>query len=253
MGSEQLHELSAAYALDALDPHEREEFELHLSTCEALPRRRRGVHRDRGCPGVCRAACRSAGRGSAPTSCAVPPRTGRPPSSCRSAAAGSRSRSRPGSRSPRLRRSSSASGRAACTGSSTRSAPPSGPRARVAILGDPQASRRPLKGAGGELVVDRNGGGVLVMHDLAAAPTGKTYEAWVIAGGVAEPAGSSRAGTSCCSRARSDAAPRSRSPSSRPAARSTRRSRRSRPARRSRTRNPGSPERNQVPSRPLLP
>ena len=33
MGSEQLHELSAAYALDALDPNEREEFELHLSTC----------------------------------------------------------------------------------------------------------------------------------------------------------------------------------------------------------------------------
>jgi anti-sigma factor RsiW len=35
MGSEQLHELSAAYALDALDPQEREEFELHLSTCPA--------------------------------------------------------------------------------------------------------------------------------------------------------------------------------------------------------------------------
>ena len=57
------------------------------------------------------------------------------------------------------------------------------------IIGDPQASWWPLKGAGGELVVDRNGHGALVMSHLAAAPTGKTYEAWVIESGIPRPAG----------------------------------------------------------------
>ena len=58
----------------------------------------------------------------------------------------------------------------------------------VAILGDPLASHRPLTGAGGQLVVARSGG-VLVMPGLAAAPKGKTYEAWVIKDGVTKPAG----------------------------------------------------------------
>ena len=142
MGSEQLHELSAAYALDALDPQEREEFELHLSTCPALPRRRCGVHRDRRCAGVRRAARRIRRPACAPTSSVAPPRTGRPLSFCRSGAAGSRSCSRPGSRSLPPPRSSSASGPAACTGSSASSAP-----ARSSA--DPQASWWPLKGAGG--------------------------------------------------------------------------------------------------------
>ena len=32
-----IHELSAGYALDALDPAEREEFERHLAACERVP------------------------------------------------------------------------------------------------------------------------------------------------------------------------------------------------------------------------
>jgi len=67
-------------------------------------------------------------------------------------------------------------------------------RQAVAILGDPLATRRALRGARGELVVAKGGSGVLVLPDLAAAPSGKTYEAWVIAGGVARPAGLFSAG-----------------------------------------------------------
>ena len=35
MEPEALHELSAAYALDALEPDEREVFEEHLAGCES--------------------------------------------------------------------------------------------------------------------------------------------------------------------------------------------------------------------------
>ena len=34
MTNDELHELTAAYALDALDPDERRDFEQHLSECE---------------------------------------------------------------------------------------------------------------------------------------------------------------------------------------------------------------------------
>ena len=60
----------------------------------------------------------------------------------------------------------------------------------VAILGDPQASRRPLTGAGG--AARRRLATAAACSSctrLAAAPKGKTYEAWVIEGGVPKPAG----------------------------------------------------------------
>jgi len=46
-----------------------------------------------------------------------------------------------------------------------------------------------LTGATGSVVVGPSGKGVLVMTDLPAAPTGKTYEAWVIDQGAATRAG----------------------------------------------------------------
>ena len=60
-------------------------------------------------------------------------------------------------------------------------------------LGDrPQAFR--LTGANGQLVVTPEGGAALIVTDLAAAPAGKTYEAWVIAGGGPKPAGTFEGG-----------------------------------------------------------
>jgi anti-sigma-K factor RskA len=51
-----------------------------------------------------------------------------------------------------------------------------------------------LHGAAGSVVLGAGGQGTMVMVDLAAAPAGKTYEAWVIVDGKAQPAGTFAAG-----------------------------------------------------------
>jgi len=47
----------------------------------------------------------------------------------------------------------------------------------------------PIDGANGSVVVGAGNKGVLVVSNLENAPAGKTYEAWVIEGGAASPAG----------------------------------------------------------------
>jgi hypothetical protein len=59
----------------------------------------------------------------------------------------------------------------------------------LAVIADPQAQRVPLKGADGTLVVTPSNEAALVVRMLPAAPNGKTYEAWVIHGKSAAPAG----------------------------------------------------------------
>jgi hypothetical protein len=46
-----------------------------------------------------------------------------------------------------------------------------------------------LEGARGSLILTESGDGTLVLDSLAAAPTGKTYEAWVIEAGMPRRAG----------------------------------------------------------------
>jgi anti-sigma-K factor RskA len=61
--------------------------------------------------------------------------------------------------------------------------------ALIALI-DPSASHFALEGADGVLVVDdESGAGKLVISGLASAPSEKTYEAWVIEGNQAVPAG----------------------------------------------------------------
>jgi anti-sigma-K factor RskA len=61
--------------------------------------------------------------------------------------------------------------------------------ALIALI-DPSASHFALEGADGVLVVDdESGEGKLVISGLASAPSEKTYEAWVIEGDQAVPAG----------------------------------------------------------------
>lgn len=61
--------------------------------------------------------------------------------------------------------------------------------ALIALI-DPSASHYALEGADGVLVVDNESGeGKLVISGLANAPSDKTYEAWVIEGDQAAPAG----------------------------------------------------------------
>jgi anti-sigma-K factor RskA len=68
-------------------------------------------------------------------------------------------------------------------------------QARVAaILADPAARRVAFEDGRGTLVVTPMGEGVLVMDQLAAAPEGKTYEAWVATGGNPQPAGTFEGG-----------------------------------------------------------
>jgi anti-sigma factor RsiW len=188
MEPEQLHELSAAYALDALDPAEREEFELHLSACER-----------------CRADVASFTGTAAALAYAAPPAN--PPAHLRAEILRRAREDGPSAvvlpfRRRRVEAALSAGLAVAAAAAivlgiwanslhgkvdQQRSAL-SARGQTVAILGDPNASHRSLTGAGGQLVVARSGG-VLVMPGLAAAPTGKTYEAWVMKDGVAKPAG----------------------------------------------------------------
>jgi anti-sigma factor RsiW len=193
MESEQLHELSAAYALDALDPAEREEFELHLSTCER-----------------CRVDVASFTGTAAALAYAAPPAD--PPPHLRDDILRRAHEDRPSAvvlpfrrRRVELALSSALAVAAAAAiilgiwasslhGKVDQQRSALGARDHVvAILGDPVASHHPLAGAGGQLVVAHSGG-VLVMPGLTAPPKGKTYEAWVIKGGVTKPAGLFSAG-----------------------------------------------------------
>ncbi len=57
------------------------------------------------------------------------------------------------------------------------------------MLADPTATTVALQTGSGRLVVDADGAAVLVLDDLAAAPAGKTYQAWVVEGQTPVSAG----------------------------------------------------------------
>jgi anti-sigma-K factor RskA len=56
---------------------------------------------------------------------------------------------------------------------------------------------RPLVGANGSLIVNRNGKAAILVCGLANAPSSKTYQAWVITGDQPKPAGLFRGGSGC--------------------------------------------------------
>jgi anti-sigma-K factor RskA len=175
-----LHDLTAAYALDALDADETKTYEAHLAQCEQ-----------------CREELTSLTASATALAWAVdaPP----PPAALRkrilAAATAERATVVPlPIRRPWLVRTTSAvAAVAACAAvglgiwatslshsvnhERTARAADAG---ALAILSDPNAQRIPLDGGNGVVAVGRDGEGVLVVHRLAAAPSGKTYEAWVI-------------------------------------------------------------------------
>lgn len=62
-------------------------------------------------------------------------------------------------------------------------------RSVAAVLGDPDARTIALEGANGRLVVGDSGRAVLVTRGLPPPPEGKAYEIWVIEDGRPDPAG----------------------------------------------------------------
>jgi anti-sigma factor RsiW len=62
-------------------------------------------------------------------------------------------------------------------------------RAAAAVLADPQARTVALEAGDGRLVVDEDGQAVLVLDGLDPAPTGKTYEMWIFEGETPVAAG----------------------------------------------------------------
>ena len=184
-----LHELSAAYALDALDADERERFEWHLASCERCRDELEEFWSVAGAlaygsggpppPPTLRERVLSEARRELPTADVVPLRT-------------------------RLALPAAASFAAVAAvlavglglwGTSLNGqvdelrSELAGTTEAVAILSDPASRQLSLSGADGRLVISRTGQAALVLTGVDRAPEGKTYEIWVIEDGTATPAG----------------------------------------------------------------
>lgn len=185
---EDIHELAAAYALDALDGRERDAFEAHLRDCETCTKDVADfrstaamlAYADEGPEPATALRDRllEAARQERPTQSVVVLRPRRALRFATIAAAAAvalavglgawaltLSRSLDSERSARSQNATIA-----------------------AILADADAQRISM-GAQGEVVRGPDGRAVLIARGLPAAPKGKTYEAWVIDGGTPTRAG----------------------------------------------------------------
>jgi len=185
MGTEAVHELTAAYALDALDADDRREYEAHLARCER---------------------CRDdlAALSEAATSLAYAVDSPAPPRQLRERILASARAERPNVVPLRPRWAFPAAA-AAVVGvaaavalaiwavslsnklDNERSLNAS--RAHVAALVAAPDARSYTIARRGRLVVRPNGQAALVLERLGPARSGMTYEAWVASGGTPQPAG----------------------------------------------------------------
>jgi anti-sigma-K factor RskA len=186
MEANALHDLTAAYALDALDSEDAREYEAHLARCER-------------CRDELASLSEAAGALAYATEAPVPP----PELRARILQQASRDRENVVPLRPRwLVPVAAAAAVAACvavglglwaaslSNKLDRRTQALGDQQRVtAILSDPNARRNAFRGDRGTLVVAPSGDAVLVLNRLAAARPGKTYEAWIAAGGSPQPAG----------------------------------------------------------------
>ena len=164
-----IHDLSAAYALDALSAEERQEFEQHLAHCEECRETVAAFH-------------------DTAASLAHGVEAQQPPPELRARLL----------EQARAERGNVVPFRPRWTVRATSAVAAVAAVAAIAFgiwaatlhnqLGDrPEAFR--LEGANGQLVVTPERDAALIVDDLAPAPTGKIYEAWVIEGETPEPAG----------------------------------------------------------------
>ncbi len=185
MGTEALHDLTAAYALDALDADERREYEAHLARCER---------------------CRDelAALSEAAASLAYGVEAPAPPPQLRSRIL-ERARAERANVVPLRPRwalpaavtavAAVAAVLALAIWASSLSSKVDRLQARgdraervAAVLSTSGARQVPIPSRG-TLVVTPNGSGALILRNLRAAPSGKVYEAWVATGGAPKPAG----------------------------------------------------------------
>jgi anti-sigma-K factor RskA len=178
-----VHELTAAYALDALDEDDRRAFEEHLAGCAR-----------------CREELADVSQTAALLAYGAPPAM--PPPALRDrilaeAMSDRRAKVIPFRRRPRVFLGAAAAVTAVAAtlaiAFGVRSASLSEDldevQKAVEVLADPAARSVPLEGANGRLVVNSEGEAALVVQGLPAAPKGKTYELWVIREGSPRRAG----------------------------------------------------------------
>jgi anti-sigma factor RsiW len=178
-----VHELTAAYALDALNEAERRAYEEHLSGCAR-----------------CREELADLSQTAALLAHGAPAAT--PPPALRQRILDEARRNGgatviPFPRRPRI--ALAAAGAVAAVAaviaiafgvhSASLSQDLDEARSAVDVLGDPAARAVPLEGADGRLVVNSEGAAAVVVQGLRAAPKGKTYELWVIRDGAPRRAG----------------------------------------------------------------
>lgn len=188
----EIHELSAAYALNALDEHDEREFEEHLRRCE---RCRQDL------PGLQEAA--SALAYGVPQ---VSPPPGlrnqileriREEGATREERASGEERAviLPLRRRPLPMLTGALAAVAACTAiglgiwSLTLSDSLGEKDELLSVLSDPGARAVPVSGTEGRLVIASGGRAALVLTDIREAPREKTYEVWVVERGKPTPAG----------------------------------------------------------------
>jgi anti-sigma-K factor RskA len=184
---DEIHELSAGYALDALDPEERAAFEAHLAGCERCREEVASFWEVTGALAV-------AAGGPAPQ-----------PALRERVLASVREDAQTVVPLERHRRSrllpvvgaAAALAAAAAVALAVWGVSLAGDlddtraalereRQAAAVLADPDARTVALASGDGRIVVDPDGDAVLVVRGLEPAPSGRTYQAWVIEGG--EPA-----------------------------------------------------------------
>jgi anti-sigma factor RsiW len=190
MEANALHDLTAAYALDALEAVDAREYEAHLAHCERCRDELASLSEAAGALAFAteaplpspelRARILQQARRERPNVVPLRPRWVVPVAAvaavaaCAAVALGIWAASLSG----KLDRRDAALAR----------------EQRVAaILAQPGA--RTIAFARGTLVVARDGDAALVVHDLRRAPTGRTYEAWISAGGAPRRAGVFDGGT----------------------------------------------------------
>jgi anti-sigma-K factor RskA len=190
MGTEALHDLTAAYALDALDPVERREFEAHLARCEQ-----------------CREELASLSE--AATALAYAIEAPAPPPQLRGRILERARAERPNVVPLRPRWAIPAAAAAVIsvaaaialavwvTSLSQRIGDLQSQRDRqdrlAAVLASPGAQHHLFAGDN-QLVVSPNGEAALVFRRLPPARPGRTYEAWIARQGALKPAGTFDAG-----------------------------------------------------------